>query len=101
MRWRRGRGVPLSECPGCKNRATEAELEESLHVCVRCGAHQRLSARKRIEITVDPGSFQEMDASLASVNHLDFPEYDDKLEKARSSSGEAEAVLTGIASIGG
>jgi len=92
---------PIMECPGCKNRATEAELEESLHVCVRCGAHLRLSARKRIEITVDPGSFQEIDASLSSVNRLGFPEYDDKLEKARVASGENEAVLTGTACIGG
>ncbi len=91
----------LSECPGCKNRATDAELEEGLHVCRRCGAHMRLPARKRIAITVDPGSFQETNAAFSSTNRLGFPEYDDKLEKARSSSGEAEGVLTGTASIGG
>mgnify|MGYP000919478952 CR=1 FL=1 len=91
----------LNECPSCKNRATDAELEEALYVCRRCGAHMRLPARKRIAITVDRDSFREIDAALSSINRLGFPEYDDKLEKARSLSGEAEGVLTGTASIGG
>ena len=91
----------LNECPGCKNRATDAELEAALYVCRRCGAYMRLPARKRIAITVDPDSFREIDRALSSINRLGFPEYDDKLEKARSLSGEAEGVLTGTASIGG
>lgn len=91
----------LYECAGCKARATDAELQESLYVCRRCGAHMRLAARKRIALTVDPGSFSEIDASVSSSNLLNFPEYDDKLEKAKSASGEAEGVLTGAAAIGG
>lgn len=89
----------VCECPGCKMRATEAELEETLGVCRRCGAHTRLAARKRIAITVDPGSFSEIDAAVSSANPLGFPEYEDKLEKARAVSGEAEGVVTGTAAI--
>ncbi len=91
----------LSECPGCKSRVTAAEMEESLGVCRRCGAHTRLSARRRIAITVDPGSFEEIDHSITSTNHLGFPEYDEKLEKAKAASGEMEGVVTGTAAIDG
>lgn len=91
----------LNECSGCKMRSTDAELEESLGVCRRCGAHTRLAARKRIAITIDAGSFQEIDRGITSTNLLGFPEYDDKLEKARAASGEAEGVVTGTASLDG
>jgi len=89
----------MRECAGCKMRFTEAELEETLGVCRRCGAHTRLSARKRIAITVDAGSFQETDAPVTSGNPLGFPEYEEKLEKAKALSGEQEGVVTGTAAI--
>ena len=58
---------------------------------------QRLSARGRIASLIDPDTFEELDADLSSDNILGFPGYDEKLEAARRNSGEAEAVLTGIA----
>lgn len=91
----------LIECPGCKSRCSEAELEETFHVCRRCGAHMRLSARKRIGITVDPGSFMEIDRDVTSHDLLGFPEYQEKLDKARAQSGEPEGVVTGTATIDG
>jgi acetyl-CoA carboxylase carboxyl transferase beta subunit len=91
----------LIECAGCKSRISVAELAEMLGVCRRCGAHTRIAARKRIAITVDPGSFEEIDKSITSTNLLGFPEYEDKLAKAKALSGEAEGVLTGTAAIDG
>jgi acetyl-CoA carboxylase carboxyl transferase beta subunit len=89
------------ECPGCKKRISDEEMLETLGVCRRCGAHMRISARRRIEFTFDDGSFEEIDAQMTSCNLLDFPQYDEKLEKAKKASGEAEGVLTGFAKIGG
>ncbi len=91
----------LTECPGCKSRLSALDLEENLHVCRRCGAHMRLPARKRIALTVDPNSFREIDREITSSNRLNFPEYDDKLEKAKAMSGENEGVVTGTAAIEG
>ncbi len=68
-------------------------IEESLQ--------QRLPARRRIEELVDPGSFTELDPWLASDNVLGFPDYDEKLARARRSSGEQEAVITGTALLAG
>ncbi|MCL2332346.1 MAG: acetyl-CoA carboxylase carboxyl transferase subunit beta [Actinomycetia bacterium] len=68
-------------------------IEESLQ--------QRLPARRRIEELVDPGSFTELDAELSSNNVLAFPDYDEKLAKARQNSGETEAVITGTAQLAG
>jgi acetyl-CoA carboxylase carboxyl transferase subunit beta len=52
-------------------------------------------------VLVDDGTFQEFDAALSGKNPLDFPGYDEKLQKSREDSGEKEAVLTGAAEIGG
>jgi len=48
---------------------------------------------------VDEGSFNEINAGLTSVNPLDFPQYEEKLAKARKASGLPEAVVTGKALI--
>ncbi|MBM6999789.1 acetyl-CoA carboxylase carboxyltransferase subunit alpha [bacterium] len=89
------------QCPGCHHVVSAERLEENLEVCPRCGHHLRLSARPRVEMTVDPGSFSEWDADVASVDILGFPGYEGKLAKARERSGETEAVVCGEATIGG
>ena len=60
-----------------------------------------MSARERIALVTDRGSFREHDASLKSENIIGFPEYDEKLEKAKETTGENDAVVTGHAKIGG
>lgn len=90
-----------AQCPGCKRVVEVNRLSDNLEVCPRCGHHLRLSARRRIELTADPGSFQEWDQGLESRDFLDFPGYAGKLEKARRTSGESDAVLCGAARIGG
>lgn len=91
---------PERSCPNCHRTIKEKDLENSLYTCV-CGHHFRLGARKRISLLVDEGSFSELFASVESADPLSFPFYGEKLEKARTASGEREAVLTGEASICG
>ena len=65
-----------------------------------CGHHFRMNARQRIAMLTDKGSFRELFREVKSGNPLSFPGYDGKLDTARSSSGEAEAVVCGTAEIG-
>lgn len=89
------------KCPGCRRIIDLQQLEETNDVCPRCGHHMRLGARKRLEITVDAGSFEEWDADLAAEDILNFPGYAEKLERARRTTGDKDAVLCGRATIGG
>ncbi|MDR2515089.1 MAG: acetyl-CoA carboxylase, carboxyltransferase subunit beta [Christensenellaceae bacterium] len=89
----------LQECPGCGKEITQGELFENLHVCPHCGRHFRLSARQRLAILADEGSFIELDAELGESDPLSFPGYAEKLQNARRASGEGEAVLTGTAMV--
>lgn len=89
------------KCPGCRRIIDLEQLEESHDVCPRCGHHMRLGARKRLEATVDAGSFEEWDAELEATDILAFPGYTEKLERAQRSTGDKDAVLCGRATIGG
>ena len=87
------------KCPKCNTLLLTTDLEENLNVCTTCNHHFRLSAKKRIKLFADPGSFVEHDGELASENILDFPGYDKKLEKAKQKG--KESVICGTCTIDG
>lgn len=89
----------LFKCPRCQNVMFMDEYKAAMKVCSACSYHSRISARERLEITVDKGSFIEYDAGLISKNPLDFEGYDEKLAAARESTGLNDAVLTGECTI--
>ena len=89
------------KCPVCKNAILSSDLMENHKVCTKCGYHFRLSARQRVELTVDENSFAEMDADMMSTNKIGFPDYAKKLRNAKISSGENESVITGSCTICG
>lgn len=90
-----------TKCPGCHRIVDIEEVTALNDVCPHCGHHMRLNARRRIELTVDPGSFVEWDADLIATDFLSFPHYVEKLEAARAKSGENDAVVCGRATIEG
>ena len=87
-------------CPNCHRTLPETALDDNQWVC-SCGHHFRISARRRIRMLTDEGSFSELFASIESTDPLSFPGYQEKLEKARKASGEKESVVTGTARIDG
>ena len=89
------------QCAGCKKILFSAEFEQNLRVCPHCQHHHRLTAQQRIEYTFDPGSFEEMDSDLRSINALQFPEYAEKLASAESKCGTFDSVVSGTASLDG
>ena len=92
------------KCEDCKEILSQPELTQNLNVCPRCQRHFRLGARARLDSLVDPGSFEEWDAALRSLDPLEFKDqksYADRLRAARKASGMEEALLSGTARIGG
>ena len=60
-----------------------------------------MKARQRIKMIADKGSFKELYSDMRSVNPLDFPGYEEKMDTVRAASNEEEAVICGTAEIGG
>ena len=91
---------PEQSCPNCHKAIPLSRLWANLNVC-ECGHHFRVHARQRIRMITDKHSFLEMDTDLQTNDPLKFEGYQRKLETARISSSEKEAVITGTASIDG
>jgi len=61
------------------------DIENNLNVCPKCNHHYRISARKRLELLLDEGSFVEFDAGMISVDSLNFKDtksYQDRIDAA-------------------
>ena len=91
---------PEQTCPNCRRAIPLSTLWANLNTC-QCGHHFRVHARQRIRMIADKGSFRELDADLRSGDPLGFAGYPQKLENARLSCSETDAVVTGTAAIGG
>lgn len=93
-------GEPMQKCPNCHKEIPVSRLWGSMMVCP-CGHHFRMNARQRIAALTDSNSFEELDAQLTGGNPLNFAGYPEKLQAARTASGQDEAVFCGTATIEG
>src|SRR5947207_6003470 len=92
------------KCESCKEIVYRAEVERAGRVCPKCRYPFRISARERIGLLVDAASFEEHHAALSSVDPLNFKDtkrYRDRLKAAKQKTSAEEAVVTGLARIGG
>ena len=91
------------KCPKCNTLLLTTDMEENLRVCTHCDHHFRMNARQRSALLADKHSFRESDKDLTSRNLLDFPGYDEKLEKAKKKANESvrcgECTIEGIRSV--
>jgi acetyl-CoA carboxylase carboxyl transferase subunit beta len=93
-----------SKCPECEAPTYKKELLTNLNVCPKCGFHLSLTAHQRIDLFIDKGTFQEMDAGMTSVDPLKFKgpkTYKEKIEGDQKRTGLRDAVLTGNGKLNG
>jgi acetyl-CoA carboxylase carboxyl transferase subunit beta len=104
---RKGRVQPdgvFMKCEGCGAMIVIKETEERGGVCRECNYHFRIGARRRVDLTLDPGSFREMFAEVRSADPLRFEgkqPYEGRLEKHREASGTDEGILVGLGELMG
>lgn len=84
-------------CDNCHEPIFKETLVTNYYVCPNCNFHFRIPARKRISLTTD--TFEELYGNLETVNPLDFPDYEKKVENYQKETGQNEAFLCGIATI--
>ncbi len=92
------------KCDSCKEIVYRAEVERAGRVCPKCRYPFRISARERLALLVDEGSLEERDTGLTSQDPLGFKDtkrYRDRLKAAKEKTGLAEAIISGLARIGG
>ena len=85
-----------SKCPSCAAVLYATDLEKNADVCPKCGFHNRVGARARLDLLLDPEGRFEIGAEVASVDSLKFKDdkrYPDRLGEAERATGEAEALV--------
>lgn len=87
-----------TKCKNCEEIIYSKEIERNLNVCPKCDYHFRISARARIDLVIDEGTFVETDADMSSVDFLKFKDskkYVDRIKAAVKKNGAGDAVITG------
>src|SRR3984957_10144065 len=91
------------KCPACETMLFDKELDENLKVCSKCNHHFPIGSRERIHSLVETCTFEEMDASMTSVDILNFKgvsTYKSKLDAYKKNTMLKDAVITGLCKIG-
>jgi len=92
------------KCNNCAEIVYSKEIDRNLKVCPKCDYHFRITAKERIELLVDPGTFNEFDSQIQSEDPLGFKDsqkYRDRVKTARKKTGLNDAVISGICTLDG
>ncbi|WP_309382375.1 acetyl-CoA carboxylase, carboxyltransferase subunit beta [Cerasicoccus frondis] len=93
-----------TKCPESGEIVYNKELEENWMVVPKSGYHFQLKARRRVDLLIDEGTFVEHDATLSSVDPLEFVDnkpYPKRIEAAQAKTGENDALLSGTGELNG
>ena len=85
-----------AKCPSCSAVLYRAEMERNMEVCPKCGHHNRIGARRRLDLFLDPEPREEIAADLESSDPLKFKDskkYKERLAAAQKQTGEKDALI--------
>jgi acetyl-CoA carboxylase carboxyl transferase subunit beta len=85
-----------SKCPSCAAVLYATDLEKNANVCPKCAYHNRIGARERLDLLLDPEGRFEIGVEVTPVDTLKFKDgkrYPDRLEEAEKTTGETDALV--------
>lgn len=85
-----------TKCSDCGAVLYRAEMERAMQVCPKCGSHEKLSARERLNWFLDEEPRTELSADIEPRDPLKFRDsrkYRDRLTSAQRETGEREALI--------
>ena len=85
-----------SKCPTCEAVLYRTDLEQNKEVCPKCGHHNRIFARTRLDFILDPEGRFEIAAEVVPLDPLKFKDskrYADRLKSSQAEVGETDALI--------
>ena len=85
-----------TKCSACDAVLYATDLEKSANVCPKCGHHNRIGARTRLDLFLDAEGRYEIGSEVVPVDTLKFKDskrYTDRLEEAEKDTGETDALV--------
>ncbi len=93
-----------TKCDSCGAVLYRAELDRNLDVCPKCDHHNRIGARRRLDIFLDDEPRTDIGAELEPVDVLKFRDsrkYRDRLSQAQRNTGEKDALVVQEGAVNG
>ncbi|MBU1042974.1 MAG: acetyl-CoA carboxylase, carboxyltransferase subunit beta [Candidatus Omnitrophica bacterium] len=97
-------GGLCTKCSDCGQIIFTKQLKENMSICPKCDYHFVLSAKQRMDLLIDEGTFIEYDQKLSSIDIIGFKgpkTYVQKIKQDQKITGLVDAVLTGQGEIDG
>lgn len=85
-----------SKCPSCEAVLYATDLDNNLQVCPKCGHHNRLAAKQRLDLLLDADGRFEIGAEVMPVDTLKFKDaksYPTRLKEAHEATGESDSLV--------
>ena len=95
----KNRNIPeglWKKCPRCDAVLYSSNLDENNDICPKCDHHLRISARRRVDIFLDPEERVELGRDIEPRDILKFKDlkkYKDRLIAATKATGENDALV--------
>nr|YP_010308907.1 acetyl-coA carboxylase beta subunit [Rheum alexandrae]QST19854.1 acetyl-coA carboxylase beta subunit [Rheum alexandrae]UWT59310.1 acetyl-CoA carboxylase carboxyltransferase beta subunit [Rheum alexandrae] len=93
------------QCENCYELNYKKLLKSKTNICDECGYHLKMSSSERIELSIDPGTWDPMDEDMVSTDPIEFHSeeepYKDRIHSYQKETGLTEAVQTGIGQLNG
>nr|YP_009896798.1 carboxytransferase beta subunit [Heliophila longifolia]QKK43431.1 carboxytransferase beta subunit [Heliophila longifolia] len=76
-----------------------------MNVCKECGHYLKMTSSERIELSIDPGTWNPMDEDMVSADPIEFHSqeepYKNRIDSAQKTTGLTDAVQTGTGQLNG
>jgi len=85
-----------TKCAACDAVLYSTDLEKNLNVCPKCGHHERLGARPRLDALLDPDGRFEIGSEVLPLDPLKFKDsrrYTERLAEAQEETAEGDALV--------
>jgi acetyl-CoA carboxylase carboxyl transferase subunit beta len=85
-----------TKCAACDAVLYSTDLEKNLNVCPKCGHHERLGARPRLDALLDADGRFEIGAEVTPIDTLKFKDsrrYPERLAEAQEQTAESDALV--------
>jgi len=93
------------QCENCYGLNYKKLLKSKLNICDQCGYHLKMSSSDRIELLIDPGTWDPMDEDMVSLDPIEFHSeeepYKDRIDSYQRKTGLTEAIQTGTGKLNG
>nr|YP_011020337.1 acetyl-CoA carboxylase subunit beta [Phloeophila pelecaniceps]WQH62756.1 acetyl-CoA carboxylase subunit beta [Phloeophila pelecaniceps] len=88
------------QCENCYGLNYKKFFSSKMNICEHCGYHLKMRSSDRIELFIDPGTWEPMDEDMVSMDPIDFHSeeepYIDRISFSQKKTGLTEAVQTGV-----